>query len=153
MWGKYWSNKLQQSMPRVWYSMSFCSDSLWPVKRVVGPPEIGPSQVWRVRYHDDVIKWKHFSRYWRLVWGIPRLPVNSPHIGQWRGALMFSLICARINGWANNREAGDFRRHRAHYDVIVMCRLAIEKNGKSYLQIDYNEIVQHICTLEMTMII
>ena len=25
-----------------------------------------------------------------------------------------------INGWVNNREAGDLRRHRAHYDVIVM---------------------------------
>ena len=33
---------------------------------------------------------------------------------------MFTLICARINGWVNNREAGDLRRYRAHYDVIVM---------------------------------
>ena len=47
-------------------------------------------------------------------------PANFPHKGQWRGALMFSLICARINGWVNNREAGDLRRNRAHYDVIVM---------------------------------
>ena len=47
-------------------------------------------------------------------------PVNSPHNGQWRGALMFSLICAWINGWINNREDGDLRRHRTHYDVIVM---------------------------------
>ena len=39
---------------------------------------------------------------------------------QWRGALMFSLICVWINGWVNNREAGDLRRYRAHYDVIVM---------------------------------
>ena len=69
---------------------------------------------------DDVIKWKHFPRYWPLVRGIHRAPVNSPHKGQWRGALMFSLICARINGWVNNREAGDLRCHRAHYDVIVM---------------------------------
>ena len=41
--------------------------------------------------------------------------------GQWHEALMFSLICAWINGSVNNREAGDLRRHRAHYDVIVMC--------------------------------
>ena len=47
-------------------------------------------------------------------------PVNSPHKGQWRGALMFSLICVWINDWVNNREAGDLRRYRAHYDVIVM---------------------------------
>ena len=70
--------------------------------------------------HDDVIKWKHIPRYWPFVRGIHRSPVNSPHKGQWRGALMFSLICARINGWANNGDAGDLRRHLAHYDVIVM---------------------------------
>ena len=33
---------------------------------------------------------------------------------------MISLICVWINGWENNREAGDLRRYRAHYDVIVM---------------------------------
>ena len=55
-----------------------------------------------------------------LCGGIHRSPVNSSHKGQWRGALMFSLICAWINGWVNNLEAGDLRRHRAHYDVIVM---------------------------------
>ena len=49
--------------------------------------------------------------------------MNSPHKGQWRGALMFSLICARINGWVNNREAGDLRRHPVHCDVIVMHRI------------------------------
>ena len=48
------------------------------------------------------------------------VPVNSPHKGQWRGALMFSLICVWINGWVNNRKAGDLRRYRAYYDVIVM---------------------------------
>ena len=72
--------------------------------------------------HDDVIKWKHFPRYWPFVRGIHRSTVNSPHKGQWRGALMFTLICARINGWVNNREAGDLRRYRAHYDVIVMWK-------------------------------
>ena len=72
------------------------------------------------KYHDDVIKWKHFPRYWPFVRGIHRSPVTSPHRGQWRGALMFSLIYARINGWVNNREAGDMRRHQAHCGVIVM---------------------------------
>ena len=70
--------------------------------------------------HDDVIKWKHFPRHWPFVRGIHRSPVNSLHKGQWRGALMFSLICVWINGWVNNRGAGDLRRHIAHYEVIVM---------------------------------
>ena len=69
-------------------------------------------------HHDDVIKWKHFPRYWPFVRGIHRSPVNSPHKGQWRGALMPSLICV----WVNNREADNLRRYRAHYDVAVMLR-------------------------------
>ena len=44
------------------------------------------------RLHDDVIKWKHFLRYWPFVRGIHRSQVNSLHKGQWRGALMFSLL-------------------------------------------------------------
>ena len=58
-----------------------------------------------------------FSAFLALARGTHRSPVNSPHKGQWRGALMF---CAWINDWVNNREAGDLRHHRAHYDVIVM---------------------------------
>ena len=72
--------------------------------------------------YDDVIKWKHFPRYWPFVSGIHWSPLNSPHKGQWRGALMFSFICARINDWVNNRKAGDLKRHRAHYEVFVMPR-------------------------------
>ena len=54
--------------------------------------------------------------------GIHQSPVNSLHKGQWRGALMFSLICVWINGWVSNREAGDLRRYCAHYDVTVMMK-------------------------------
>ena len=70
--------------------------------------------------HNDVIKLKPFPRYWPFVRGIHRSPVNSRHKGKWRGALMFSLIWVWISSWINNREAGDFKRYRAHYDVIVM---------------------------------
>ena len=72
--------------------------------------------------HDDVIKWKHFLRYCPFVQGIHRSPVNSPHKGQRRRALMFSLISAQINRWVNNREAGDLRRIHPHYDVTVMTQ-------------------------------
>ena len=76
---------------------------------------------WTVKYlHDNAIKWKHFPRYWPFVRGIHRSPVNSPHKDQWRGALMFSFICAWINGWVNNGETGDLKRTRAHYGVTVM---------------------------------
>ena len=76
--------------------------------------------------HDDVVKWRHFLRYWPFVRGIHWSPVNSPHKGQCRRALMFSLISVWINGWVHNRGAGDLRRNRAHYDVIVMrCLTAV----------------------------
>ena len=64
-----------------------------------------------------------FSALLALCPGNSPVPVNSPYNGQWRGALMFSLICTRMNDWVNNREAGDLRRHRGHYDVNVMVTL------------------------------
>ena len=51
-----------------------------------------------------------------------------PHKDQWRGALMFCLICVRINGWVNNWEAGDLRCHRAHYGITVM----VNKHSNSW---------------------
>ena len=58
---------------------------------------------------------------WPFMREIHRPLVISQHKGQWRGALMSSLICASINGWVNNGEAGDLRCHRTHYDVTVMA--------------------------------
>ena len=69
--------------------------------------------------HDDVIKWKHFPRNWPFVQGIHRSRW-IPHTKASDAELWcFSLINVWINGWVNNREAGDLRRYRAHYDVIV----------------------------------
>ena len=89
--------------------------------------------------HDDVIKWKHFPRYWPFVRGIHRSPLNSPHKGQWRGTLMSSLVSARINGWVNNLEAGNLRRIRPHYDVTVMDVFKSKKLIYIYI---YNGSVQ-----------
>ena len=46
-----------------------------------------------------------------------RWPVDSPHKKQWCGALVFSLISAWTNDWANNPDAVDLKRHRTHFDV------------------------------------
>ena len=61
-----------------------------------------------------------------------RSPMTSPHKhkGQWRGALMFSFICAWINDWVNNRKADDLSRYRAHYYVIVMVWKLIHNHSK-----------------------
>ena len=77
----------------------------------------------KVNHHMMTSSNRNIFRVTGPLWG------NSPVIGefpsqrQWRGALMFSLIWAWINGWVNNRETGDLRRHRAHYGVIVMKKL------------------------------
>ena len=78
--------------------------------------------------HDDVTKWKHFPRYWHFVRGIHRWPVDSSQKGQWRGEFVFSLICAWAIGWANNHDAGDLRRHRAHYDATVIFATALHQS-------------------------
>ena len=95
--------------------------------------------------HDDVIEWKHFSSYWPFVWGIHRSPVNFPHKGQWRRALMFSLSCTWINSWVNNSEAGDLRCHRSHCDVSVMKELKIRLfDTQSFILYDFPLMHTHM---------
>ena len=80
--------------------------------------------------------WRHqmeaFSALLALCAGNSPVPVNSPHKDQWRGALIFSLICVWINGWVNNREAGDLRCYRGHYDVIVMRYRPLRTNVANF---------------------
>ena len=84
------------------------------------------------------IWWRHlmeiFSALLALCAGNSPVTGEFPHKSQWRGALMFSLICAWTNGWVKNRDAGDLRRHRAHYDVTAMIYLYVTSlgSGKSY---------------------
>ena len=95
-----------------------------------------PAAAGKTRHHltiiwFDVTKCKYFPRYWPFA---HRSTVNSPHKGQWSGALMFCLICAWINGWVNNGGAGDLRCHRTHYDVTVMQ----QDNSMAHRDTDYN---------------
>ena len=96
----------------------FARTSCWISNQDLG---FETSQImWHHSNHDDVIECKHMPPYGSFVRGIHRWSVNSPHKGQWRGVLMFSLICGWTNDWANSRDAADLRRHNAHYDVTVM---------------------------------
>ena len=95
--------------------------------------------------HDDVITWKHFPRCWPFLRGIHRSPVNSPLKGQWRGASIFSLICAWINGWVNNRDTDDLRRQCAPYDVTVMDEMDTAEESTTKLWVYFMQ-----CTLSLT---
>ena len=79
-------------------TLSICRDHCFPKN---------PRMTQLAREHDDVIKLKHFPRYWAFVRGIHWSPVNSPHKGQWRRAVMFSLNCSWTKGWMKHRDAGD----------------------------------------------
>ena len=106
-------------IPHCTNHLSLCELLLMPMEEFT----LGTHIYWSacaVIIMTSLIKWKHFPRHWSFVRGIHRLPVNSPHKGQWRGGLIYSLICAWINGWVNNREAVDLRRHWAHCDVNVL---------------------------------
>ena len=102
---------------------------------------------------DDVTK-GHFPRYWPFVRAIRRSPVNFPHKDQWRGPLIFSLICTWIKGWVNNRKAGDLRRHRTHYGVTVMVigrvlawghmQFGIPVRNSCLTQISWNRVAYNI---------
>ena len=94
------------------------------------------NSLWFWLIQDDVIK-LIFSASLALCEGNPPAPVEFHYKGQWRRILMFTLICARTNDWANNRNAGDLRRHRAHHDVTVMLPATVES---SHIRIIYHKI-------------
>ena len=103
--------------------------------------------------HDDVIKWKHFPRNWPFVRGIHRsrwIPHTKASDAE---LLMFTLICVWINGWVNNGEAGDLRRYRGHYDVIVMDRKYkyisdnVSKNKFSMTRVNIEKMQHHKLSL------
>ena len=94
--------------------------SHWKVKAVKSFPveDKDPFIPWLLMNHDDVIKWKHFPRNWPFVRGIHRSPANSPHKGQWRGALMFFFYLRLIKrfskqswGWWFETPASSLWRH------------------------------------------
>ena len=85
--------------------------------------------------------WRHqlktFSTSLALCDGNPPVTGGFPS-HQWHGALMFSLICAWTHGWANNRDAGELRRHRAHYDVTVMVSTLCSDDLAQSVAISYD---------------
>ena len=83
-----------------------------------GFPGLISRQLSQVRWVSCQLMWEYITYITPslIVWDRS----HTTHKGQWHGTLMLSLICAWINGWVNNRKAGDLRRNRIHYDAIVM---------------------------------
>ena len=87
-------------------------------------PAISRPAIAKMRWDISPPWWRHqmetFSALLAICARNSSVTGEFPTQGQWRGAVMFSLIYDWINGWVNNCEAGDLRRHHAHYDVTVM---------------------------------
>ena len=88
--------------------------------------------------HDDFIKWKHFPRYWPFVRGIYRSPVNSPPKGQWRIALVFSLICS-LNKRLSKQSWG-------WWFETLSSSLWCHCNGKDLVETNYNQMLNSIAS-------
>ena len=120
-----------------WFWNNVCSQYAKPhhvTYSIMLPPESGLSW-WHHQMEGNIF---------RFVRGNHRSLVDSPHKGQWRGMLMFSLICTWTNSWANDRDAGDLKRHRAHYDVTVMIPWCL-KSHTPYTQIPVNQETKLKC--------
>ena len=95
--------------------------------------------------------------WWRYQMGIfsALLAVcagNSPVTGEFPSqkasdAEVWCFLCSVpwINSWVNNREAGDLRRHRAHYDVIVIhcCSVNLCNHHSPRISLDHNFCTAH----------
>ena len=127
--------------PLIWpqgkWSFSFFIYSLATRRCGSNSKSVVSEQTFRI--HDDFIKWKHFPCYWPFVQGIHWSPVNSPHKGEWRKALMFSLMCAWMNSWVNNGEAGDLRCHCTHYDILQHVPDSVHGNLWNCSQVNATE--------------
>ena len=98
---------------------------------------------------------RHQMATFPCYWPSCGILIEFSHKGQWRGALVFSLICAWTSGWWNSREAGDLRRHRAHYDCnglltsvsrchkIAFTLIFSSHRGKSRYMYPFNIQIQH----------
>ena len=83
--------------------------------------QILPYKILTTTLYDDLALWQTCNIV--LLKGATLIlasPWGEFTEGQRRGALKFHLICRWTYGWANHWDAGDLRRHRAHYDVTVI---------------------------------
>ena len=127
MEGRYWKDHIKTE--GVYYY------SIWKVDGRTTDVSASDKFHWHVsaaELHDGVTKWKHFPRDWPFVRGIHRSPMNK---GQWRGVLMFSLIYFWTNGWVNNQDADEMRRHRTHYDVTVIKMVIVASHQDEWFQV------------------
>ena len=92
-----------------------------------------------------------------LLWGNPPATDGTPPLpphpakGQWRGAC-FVWYAPEQTAEQNNRDAGDLRRHRAHYDVAVMKKQPCGRRSSVIYDLKYAPCFVAICSLWFTLL-
>ena len=88
-------------------------ESHWWVTFITNRKKISGSMNIKInnQYHYDVIKWKHFPRYWTFVRGIHQSQLDSPHKRPITRAFGFPLLIVWTDGWTNTRLTDDSRHH------------------------------------------
>ena len=116
-------SRVSQMNPRYYYAHSLSFADLGIYRHRSGSLYWWLGQMVNCMMTPSTIKWKHFPRYWSFVRGIHRLSVDSLTKASDVDLWCFLWSAPETNGWANNGDAGDLRRHRAHYDVTVLCTI------------------------------
>ena len=111
------------------------------------------ASIWTPSLYNDVNKRKHIPRYWPIVLGITGhrwIPITKASAAEF---LCFPWSAPRINGRVNNREAGDLRRHRAHYNIIVMLSLHGNRMSVSHRHFETSKLreilTRHVYWIEI----
>ena len=98
-----------------------------------------------IEHLDSTTWWRHKMETFSALLVFCADNSHSPNKGQWRGALIHSLICAWTNSWANTEDAGDLRSHRAHHDATIMWshndNIAMADTRKCYKYVDFSFVV------------
>ena len=87
-----------------------------------------------------------FSALLAICAGNSLVPGEFPAQRPVKRSFDVSLIYVCINGWVNNREAGDLRRYSPHYDVTVMkvCCSSMTQCYPALLNLMWYKSQQHI---------
>ena len=92
---------------------------------------------------------KHFPRYLLFGRRVHRSPVNFPLTDQWRGAMMFSLICAWTNVWANHQDTGELRHH-THYGAAPATMSKLNLQHDWACRFHYSDVIMSVMASQIT---
>ena len=95
--------------------------------------------------HDDIIKWKHFSRYWPFRAGNSPVPGEFPAQRPVTWSFDFSLICVSVNAWVKQSCGWWFEMPSC--SLWRHCNVCSQDNGQitQICRVWLSKIVSKLC--------